>query len=401
MTDEAISVVVPTYEKGELLAEVLEALDVQRRGADEVIVVEDGGGGGDREIASKYRTRYIALEDRGYRLCTARNVGIKLARNENVVVLDGDCKPLDGCLETYREQIEAGVLVSGGIRWQMPEGGDHGDTRFDENGKPGEQLGWMNVYGGNLGFRREDAFRVGLFNEEFNGNWGQDDFEFGWKFKHLGMELRFCGDALVLHQYHHRPDQSGKKTNIEKFREEQKKIRKNGIEPVRESKGVIGLVCPDVAGVSHSENLEIVEEIAPFEVNPFAVTEEGLYLVRVWGKKTLRESVSLDYLALYAMGGKVTEGHRPGALAQCFALMESSGDDVGMCVQDGGLAPGEVERIEGGQMDEEQAPPAVGCSLVKSEVAAYMEWEESDATDMGKNFTYRVNDVGWDVLKVG
>lgn len=72
----AVSVVVPTYNRGEYIRETLDSVLHQTFSDYEVIVVDDGSTDGTEEIVRPYmdRLRYIRQENKG--AAVARNTGV-------------------------------------------------------------------------------------------------------------------------------------------------------------------------------------------------------------------------------------------------------------------------------------------------------------------------------------
>lgn len=88
------SVVVPTYQRADLLRHTLESLARQTLPADgfEVVVADDGSTDRTAEVVARYRgrmtLRYHHQADEGYRVAAARNLGIADARGEITVLVD-------------------------------------------------------------------------------------------------------------------------------------------------------------------------------------------------------------------------------------------------------------------------------------------------------------------------
>ncbi|NOZ11519.1 MAG: glycosyltransferase family 2 protein [Gammaproteobacteria bacterium] len=86
----SISVIIPTYNRSELLMRALRSVYAQTRPADEVIVVDDGSSDGSREAvkASFPQATYLSQANRG--VSAARNVGIKHSTGRWLAFLDSD-----------------------------------------------------------------------------------------------------------------------------------------------------------------------------------------------------------------------------------------------------------------------------------------------------------------------
>lgn len=86
-----ISVVIPSYNRAELIGETLDSIARQTRSVDEVIVVDDGSTDnteGVVEARNDPRIQYQKIENGGVEV--ARSLGIKLARYEWVALIDSD-----------------------------------------------------------------------------------------------------------------------------------------------------------------------------------------------------------------------------------------------------------------------------------------------------------------------
>lgn len=55
-------------------------------------------------------------------------------------------------------------------------------------------------HGGNVAYWRDDAIDVGLGDEDFNGNYGYEDIEFGQRLFENGTKLTFEKGATAYHQ---------------------------------------------------------------------------------------------------------------------------------------------------------------------------------------------------------
>jgi len=223
--DSGVSIVVITHRKGYLLRSTLEALarECARHPSkpSEVLVVDDGGFdyGLVRELLPAFEPaqaslRYIRVKHRGYRLSLMRNLGLQLASYEPVILLDGDCRPVEGWLAAYLRAFKPGRLLAGRVEWSHPSASSspdrlRNDSRFDYERKrpqPGLFRGQPPVYpqrfwAGNVGGLWSDWLRIGLFNEEFNGG-DCEEADAGWRAYYSGLAIEFLFDACVVHQWH-------------------------------------------------------------------------------------------------------------------------------------------------------------------------------------------------------
>lgn len=83
-----ITVVIPVYNRRDLLRQALASVANQSMTADETIVVDDGSSEPLADLVAEYGARFIRQDNAGS--ATARNHGLQQARNEWVAFLDSD-----------------------------------------------------------------------------------------------------------------------------------------------------------------------------------------------------------------------------------------------------------------------------------------------------------------------
>lgn len=100
-----ISVVIPTYNRAQIVARALESVFSQTFPPAEIIVVNDGSKDDTREVLASYGDRIKAISQENGGLSAARNTGILAASSEWVAFLDDDDEYVPGRLEIARETI--------------------------------------------------------------------------------------------------------------------------------------------------------------------------------------------------------------------------------------------------------------------------------------------------------
>jgi len=85
-----ISVVIPTYNRAQVVRNAIESVLAQTRPAAEIIVVDDGSKDDTREVLASYGNRIKAISQENGGLSAARNTGIRAASSEWVAFLDDD-----------------------------------------------------------------------------------------------------------------------------------------------------------------------------------------------------------------------------------------------------------------------------------------------------------------------
>ncbi len=113
------SVIVSTYNKPFYLERVLEGLKFQDRSDFEVIVADDGSTDETRELIARRREQvsfpleHVWQEDLGFRAARIRNLGLKAARGEQVIFLDGDCVPFPEFLSAHARAYSPETFLAG------------------------------------------------------------------------------------------------------------------------------------------------------------------------------------------------------------------------------------------------------------------------------------------------
>ena len=85
-----ISIIIPTFNRAKFLIKAIESVLLQTYQGFELIVIDDGSTDNTYEVVSEFKNNivYIKQENRG--AATARNTGIKRARNKFLAFLDSD-----------------------------------------------------------------------------------------------------------------------------------------------------------------------------------------------------------------------------------------------------------------------------------------------------------------------
>ncbi len=166
-----VSIIIPTYNNVRYIGQAVASALVQTYPSFEVIVIDDGSTDGTREVLSIWRNRirYVWQENQG--VSAARNHGLRLARGEYIVFLDGDdlLRPSKLALQADVLDAEPDVsVVHSGWRRMADDG------RFLETICPWENapnldlkswLLWKPAFLGAMMFRRRQLVEIGGFDE--------------------------------------------------------------------------------------------------------------------------------------------------------------------------------------------------------------------------------------------
>ncbi|MCC6695549.1 MAG: glycosyltransferase family 2 protein [Candidatus Hydrogenedentes bacterium] len=208
-----LSVIIPTWNRRELLVECLESLAAQSRRADQIIVVDDG--------SADDTAAYVAREWPGVRLvrlernsgfCVAVNAGIRVAAGDWVFLLNNDMTLEPDCLERLMEAADQGsaaMLAPLVLFHDDPDTIYSAGDRQRANGRP-EAIGFrqrLDVYqfpkmifgvsGGAGLYKREVFDRVGPLDECFVAYFEDSDLNF--RARLAGFEAQFVREAIAYH----------------------------------------------------------------------------------------------------------------------------------------------------------------------------------------------------------
>ncbi len=231
-----LSVIIPTYNRAEILGETLSALESQKTDAGfEVIIVDDGSTDNTADIAFSCRSRsrvpvsYYYQPNR--KQGAARNLGARFAEGEFLLFLGDDIVPgpdlVQKHLEKQRESrpgrgdTEPRVVI-GYTAW--PE--EWKKTRFLEFiGEQGWQFGFSLIKDHddvpfNFFYTSNLSMPAGLFRD--SGGFDEDFTVYGWEDIELSLRLREMGTRMVFQPeagaFHHHP------TNLASFAERQHQV---------------------------------------------------------------------------------------------------------------------------------------------------------------------------------
>ncbi|MEV4625130.1 glycosyltransferase [Micromonospora sp. NPDC049523] len=239
--DPKVSVVIPTYNRRELLHNTLLQLTRQSLPPDEfeVVVADDGSTDDTRAVVDQFRDRlrlaYSYQEDLGFRAGTARNAGARLATAPVLVFLDTGALASPRFLEHHlrlhefpqRHRMAIGycygynpdepmegigeVLDRLTPEQTVAELGDlpaFRDLRHDSMLRCDFDLGrraqpWSLTWTINCSIRADDFWAVDGFDDTFVG-WGAEDLELAYRLHRNGVTFHFDRDAWVIETPHER-----------------------------------------------------------------------------------------------------------------------------------------------------------------------------------------------------
>lgn len=164
-----VSVIIPTYNRENLIKKALDSVEAQTYPDYEVVVIDDGSTDHTREVVESYgeKVHYFYQENQG--IAGARNAGIKRSSGEYIAFLDSDDywlpEKLERQMALFGEHPEYGMVASCCASVRL-------DGRFRGKNRPGKS-GWILRDLFNKNFIRTSSAvikkvcleKVGLFDE--------------------------------------------------------------------------------------------------------------------------------------------------------------------------------------------------------------------------------------------
>lgn len=203
-----VSVVVPVYNRPEILAECLAALAEQKTSRSwEVIVVDDGSSDDLSGIEASFRSRlpltWVTLAKNGGP-ARARNTGIGKARGDIVLFTDADCRPEPDWLEEMARPFDnPEVTGAKGVYRSLQSDlwARLAQLEFEERFEllsGSLDIDFVDTYSG--AFRRSLLNAVGGFDTSFPRA-DNEDVDLSFRIKELGGRFVFVPNAVVLHRH--------------------------------------------------------------------------------------------------------------------------------------------------------------------------------------------------------
>ncbi len=193
-----ISVVIPTYNRLDILTKCLKAMEDQRwQGKYEVIVVDDGSTDGTVEFLKSQPFAHVRLFTQAHGgPAAARNLGVAQAQGDTIIFIDSDLVVTPVFLEVHATTLEQhpGEPVFTYGRVVNTSNFDHPES------EPYKITDFSAAYfaTGNVAIAKHWLQKAGPFDEAFS-LYGWEDLELGVRLKKLGLRLIKCPEAVGYH----------------------------------------------------------------------------------------------------------------------------------------------------------------------------------------------------------
>ncbi len=206
-----VSVVIPTWNRPDLLERCLHALRRQTLGRDdyEIIVCDDGPSASSRALVDSMAVlmggrphlRYVAVHDT-QGPAGARNTGWRLARAPVIAFTDDDTLPEPGWLEGGLAAMASGADAAVG-RIVMPLPSRPTDLQLDA-----ARLSQVEFATANCFVRRQALMDTGGFDERYTAAW-REDSDLHFNLLERGMSITVASEAVVVHPLRKLPFAAG------------------------------------------------------------------------------------------------------------------------------------------------------------------------------------------------
>jgi glycosyltransferase involved in cell wall biosynthesis len=208
-----LSVIIPTYNRAEMLKRVIEGILNQTFQDFETIVVDDGSTDETedtiKEVIKKTSQGLLYLKQENKGAGAARNLGIRHAEGELILFIDDDVLPALNLLEEHirGHQRHPGdnVAILGCVvnspeiketlfmRWLITHG-----PAFMQNREPdGARLDYWSFCTANVSVKRQFLLGKGLFDESFRPFY--EDIELGYRLEQQGLQIVLNKHAIGFH----------------------------------------------------------------------------------------------------------------------------------------------------------------------------------------------------------
>lgn len=245
MSGPLVSVIIPTFNRSDLLAYTLRSIYQQRlAGASlEVIVVDDGSTDDTAAVVAQYagqgNLHYHYQHNQGRRVARARNVGIDHARGSICVFVDSGVLLGSHCIAQHvRSHLACpraaavlgyvycfdnannqGALLQRVIDPLHPDhsinafraAGRYLDLRDDFYVRYGDDLSnlpfpWVFFWTCNVSVQTGALRAVGAFDVAYDQNWGMEDIDLGYRLHQAGVTTLLNRNAHSIHYPHHKDE---------------------------------------------------------------------------------------------------------------------------------------------------------------------------------------------------
>ncbi|MDD4694467.1 MAG: glycosyltransferase family A protein [Firmicutes bacterium] len=194
-----VTVLIPTYNRKDILHKVLSGLFKQETECQfEIVIVDDGSTDGTfeslKELDPPVEVVFISVKHQGP--SGARNSGLRISRGDLIIFMDSDIYPSPEFVEAhYRSHTKDNLIGHGPvIHTNDLENPTEAEKKVTDIARAFFATGNASIY-------RKHLFDAGLFDEDFR-EYGWEDLEFGLRLRKKGLQKIEVPNAKG---YHYKP----------------------------------------------------------------------------------------------------------------------------------------------------------------------------------------------------
>jgi glycosyltransferase involved in cell wall biosynthesis len=217
MLPNSLSVIIPTYNRSDVIAKALEGYRAQSPPAliQELLVVDDGSTDDTESVVRQFsatapfQVRYLRQPNQGP--AAARNLGIRQARSNLLLFTDSDIIPerelVAQHIEWHKRNPEIGTAVLGYVTWSpaveptpfMRWYGESSGRLFAfDRLQAGKKVSFRYFFTCNLSLKRDFLLTYGQFDEDFKGA-AFEDVDLGYRLSKHGLQIFYNPAAIGYH----------------------------------------------------------------------------------------------------------------------------------------------------------------------------------------------------------
>tara|TARA_B100000470_G_scaffold80987_1_gene62376 strand:+ start:417 stop:1301 length:885 start_codon:yes stop_codon:yes gene_type:complete len=214
ITPNQVSLIIPTYNRQEIVFQTLQYIKQQSISGFEVVLVDqtesnDSNLNNFKDDGFKYK--YLKIKETG--LPNARNVGAENAKGDILIFIDDDSIPDSDLIQSYMNLFndyekdkfciggriieknttmfkESNSIVGGWITW-------YGKTLKNFDTVKSGECEWAS--GGNFGLTKDLFIEAGGFDPNFIGTAVLEDGDFGYAVKKIGGRVYYYPEPVIEH----------------------------------------------------------------------------------------------------------------------------------------------------------------------------------------------------------
>jgi GT2 family glycosyltransferase len=205
-----VSVVIPTIGRAAPLARCLSSLARCHPPAAEIVVADQSGSEEVARVVSQFAdagARLVACDGRG--VSNSRNVGLRSAANDIVMVVDDDCTVEPDWVDVGWRSIDgqSNTIVTGRV---LPVGDQESVPSTIVDPEPRDYTGELRggiLFGGNMALNRHEVLAAGAFDERFSPEEAAEDNDFCYRWLKAGHRLLYEPTMTIHHHDWRTPDE--------------------------------------------------------------------------------------------------------------------------------------------------------------------------------------------------